>query len=248
MRPLLCVFAAGLVAASAWADVAFDNLNTLPSTPSGVATSGPGSLSFNAAQTRELGDYITLGPGARQLTNINIPMAIFAGGGGANAVNPFTLPITLRIYSVDTSGANAAVGSLLNSITQNVNVPGVTAGANNRVYFNVDFSAIGLNITLPNSFIWSIAFDATAGSAQSLNVVVADTAPATPAIGGYGDPNAIWIDSDFVAAGGFQRGTFAVDIGFFMRPTARFDTIPEPSVVVGLGVLGVGLLAFRRRR
>lgn len=227
------------------AQVVFDNTNTLPATPGGVTTFGPSSLSYSVAQTAEFGDYVVLGGSDRLLTNVTIPMAIFAPNGGSQAGNPFVLPITLNIYAVNTSGATPAPGALLNTITQNVNVPGVTVGTSGRVYFNVDFSAIGMNITLPNAFIWSVAYDATAAPSDSLNTVVT-TSPAAPAVGNYGDPNGVFIDSNFVGPD-FQYSSF-IDLGQFLRPSARFSAIPEPSTWVTLGVLGAGLLAFRRRR
>ncbi|MBS0660560.1 MAG: PEP-CTERM sorting domain-containing protein [Verrucomicrobia bacterium] len=247
MRSFLCLLALGACAASAYAQAVFDNTGAVGALPSGVVASGPGSLSFNAVATQQLGDYVVLGGTDRTLTNVSLPMAIFAGGaGGSVAVNPFVLPITLNIYAVDTSSGTPAAGVLLNSITQPVNIPGVPAGNGNRVYFNVDFSAVGLNITLPNSFIWSVAYDASSGSAASLNAVVADAAPASPSTGGYGDPNAIFIETDFLT-GNFERATFA-DLGFFFRPVARFDAIPEPSTVVLLSSLGLGALVWSRRR
>lgn len=248
MRTSLFALALGLCTASvALAQAVFDNTNVAGALPSGVVTSGPASLSFNAAATQQLGDYVILGGTDRTLTNVSVPMAIFAGGaGGVNPINPFVLPITLNIYAVDTSSGTPAAGVLLNSITQPVNIPGVPAGSGNRVYFNVDFSAVSLNITLPGAFIWSVAYDASSGSAASLNPVVADTAPATPTTGAYGDPNAMFIETDFLT-GNFDRTTF-VDLGFFLRPVARFDAIPEPSTVVLLGSLGLAAIAWSRRR
>ncbi len=249
-RLLFALALAPMLVSQSWGQqTVFDNTNTLPTTPSGTASSGPSSFPFFADQTRQLGDYIILDGTNRTLLDVRVPMAIYTGTGGV-ALSPFNLSITLSLYNVDLSGSTAAVGSTIATIVQTFTVPGVSAGAFNRAYFSIDFDATALNIILPNRLIWSISYDATVGSAQTLNEVCWDPsvlAPGgSPSPGAYGDPNAIFIDSDVVTTP-FGRATFATDLGQTFRPAATFTAIPEPSIAIILGAIIAAGVVFRRR-
>ncbi len=217
----------------------FDNTNSVAAQPL--------TFPFNAAQSNEFGDYITLGTGARLLNSVSVPLTAYNDTGTGNGIPGYNLNITLRIYGVNTSGVNPAPGSVLFSVSQVIAVPSTGPGANVRVPFTATFDAISLNITLPNSFIWSIGFDPAVGT--SLNLVFSE---GSAGVGGYLDGQANYLQSNDTATYGpvttFGRSTAYFDAGFTVHAAGTFSTIPEPSTVAALATLGSAALLLRRRR
>ena len=102
------------------------------------------SLGFEATQTSQFGNQVTLSGAANQLNNVVVTMSSWAcqngawgnGYGTANACvttpgSTFSEPITLDIYSV---GANNAVGGLLATDTQTFNIPYRPSASDPSVY------------------------------------------------------------------------------------------------------------------
>jgi hypothetical protein len=101
-------------------------------------------LGFEATQTSQFGNQVTLSGAANQLNNVVVTMSSWGcqagawgnGYGTANACvttpgSTFSEPITLDIYSV---GANKAVGGLLATDTQTFNIPYRPSASDPSVY------------------------------------------------------------------------------------------------------------------
>jgi hypothetical protein len=102
------------------------------------------SLGFEATQTSEVGNQVTLSGAANDLNNVVVTMSSWgcqngAGGNGYGTANAcvtttgatFNEPITLNIYSV---GANNAVGGLLATDTQTFAIPYRPSASDPSVY------------------------------------------------------------------------------------------------------------------
>lgn len=97
------------------------------------------SLGFQATSTAEFGDHITLAGTDRVLESIAVSLTswacesdfTFSGGtwtpaGGACVTTPgssFEHPITVTVYAADLTGPTPAVGAVLATVTQTVDVP-----------------------------------------------------------------------------------------------------------------------------
>lgn len=158
------------------------------------------SLGFQATQTAEFGDYVLLGGTHRRAGSATVAMSNWA----LNSTYPtmsaagFNHPITLNIYTVDHSGPNPALGTLLGSVTQTFLIPwrpeadptcpGGTAwrAGNGNCYngfaFTIKFDLRGLALTLPNEVIVGVAYNTNTwgynpiglpGPYESLNVGLA---------------------------------------------------------------------------
>ena len=175
-----------------------------------VPTPYPGSvpsLGFAANSTKEFGDHIRFTGTDRKLSTVQVTMTnwacendfTFTGGTWvANRANTdacitttgssYQHPITLNLYTVDTSGATPAVGSLISSKTIDATIPfrpswdatnctasGQTPATNSPFggqwydpvlatcvsgyNFDLSFDLASENLTLPDDVIVSIAFN-----------------------------------------------------------------------------------------
>lgn len=142
----------------------------LPSPPPGNVP----SLGYEATSTSEFGDKVTLAPGPRTLSSVDLLLSSWACQSGAWTAGCTTTPgatfnhdITLNIY--DTSL------SLIGTVTQTFTIPyrpssdfsacGDTRWSNGSSCFNgyaalVTFDSAALQaITLPDTFIFGVAYD-----------------------------------------------------------------------------------------
>lgn len=226
------------------------------------------SLGFAATSTKELGDHIRLSGTDRLLSSIQITLTNwacendFSLSGGVwtplrsntdpcqtNSGSSYNHPITMNIYTVDSSGANPAVGTLLTSKTINAAIPfrpswdsvnctasGQTPSTNSPFggkwfdptigncvsgyNFDLSFDFSSEHLILPNDIIVSIAYNTSHNG----------YAP----IGQTGSYNSLNVG----------LGTTGPNVGTDVEPDAMFwNTTFAPNYTDG-GAGGVGV--FRR--
>jgi hypothetical protein len=183
--------------------------NTIPATIPPSLVSQP----FQAQQTSEFGDYISLSPGTgRHAVRATVVMVTWA-----LAANPH-FPITLNLYSV-----SGSVLANIGHVTQSFDLPARPAadpscsggrwlasdGCHNGYAVPISFDLSG--ITLPDSFAYGIAYNTQTygvtpigadGPWNSLNVgLIGDGSTAsstTPSVGSDPNPDALlrdWVTS-----------------------------------------------------
>jgi|GEM_PF-2613413 Calx-beta domain. len=159
---------------------------TGPVVYSAIPASQPGnvpSLGYQANQTAEFGDLVTLASTATPLAKARVVLSSWAcqtGGGATCATTPgatFSHPLTFNVYAVDNSGPVAEPGALLATKTQTFAIPyrpsadppaahGCTGGAwystaesacYNGLATEVEFDMPA--VTLPSQVIWTVAFN-----------------------------------------------------------------------------------------
>jgi len=207
----------------------------------------PGNLPsqpFQAQQTAEFGDLVQLAGTNRELHSATVTMSDWAKASDYPSLpaGGWTYPITFNVYGVDNSGAEPALGALIDSVTQTKTIPwrpeadttncgtGSTAWystADAKCYngfaFNVtfDLSSIG---TVPDKIIYGIAYNTNTwgygpiglpGPYESLNVGLNTS---SPTIGTDIDSDAVFWNTktaSYYADGGFAgTGTFRRDTGW----------------------------------
>jgi hypothetical protein len=198
---VLAVLTCAAVQALAQGTPVYDNIpNPLPPN---VPSEG-----FQATQTAEFGDNVFLGGTHRRAYSVVVTMSDWAKHSDYPILPAagYTHPITLNIYTVNTSGPNPALGSLIGSVTQNFLIPWrpesdpLCTGdrwkaADNLCYsglaFKVTFDLRSLALTLPNNLIYGVAFNTQTwgahpiglpGPYNSLNVGLATATPPTVGI------------------------------------------------------------------
>lgn len=258
------------------AEVVFNNIP-------GTLDPNYASLGYQATQTSEFGDKVTLGGVGRQLSNATFTMSSWAKKSTWSNYGDdtgFDHSVTLNIYA---AGDNNTVGALLGTSTQvfhmlwrpeaDPNDPkGRWLASDGEHYsglaFNISFDLSSLNLTLPETFIYGLAYNtqtwgyAPIGGAEgpycSLNYACEGIAPT---VGVDVDPDGVYWNT---ATAGWYGDKGASGYGIFRydhnadpangwtgyAPMARFETLGEPSVPGPAAVLpfAVGLLAAAKRR
>lgn len=184
--------------------------------PTNQVSYGPAAYSFSS-----IGDEITLGSGARSLSNVTVTLSSWACQQGTwydkNCVTQsgatYPQSITLSVYHVAADGSR---GDLIASKTQTFNIPyrpsaspkctGSDAGkwmtpakeCKNGLADDVNFSFSGQK--LDDNVVYAISY-APSGPSNSLNVAVTDS---KPSVGTANGPD-LWIDGAPNAA--FDGGT-----------------------------------------
>lgn len=172
----LSVLLAGVT--PSFADVIYDS--TVTPLPGNLPSEG-----MEAFGLREFGDGITFAGTARKLVNVKVTLSSFACQSGKwstgdCATTPgatFSLPVTFNIYNA----GNPVPGSQIATVTQTITAPyrpsadpvnctGANAGkwydANsgmcfNGQAFNVSFDFSSLNVALPGSVVFGVAYNST---------------------------------------------------------------------------------------
>ena len=254
----------GAVCGFASPTVVFDNI---PSTlPGNVA-----SLGYQATQTDELGDQITLAGTDRLAHSATFTMSSWARQAQWPSVGDLTgfdHDVTLNFYGA-TSGYTP--GPLLGSITQTFHMLYRPEGINpdgsgpwddgaghfyNGLAFNITFDLSSMNLVLPNTFVYGLAYSSGnygtnpqgPGPWESLNFGLEGT---SVAVGTDVDSDDLFWDT--ATAGWYTDGGTA-GVGVFRKdtnwsgyaPMSRFQTVPEPGTWAALGLGGLALM--RRRR
>ncbi len=154
------------------------------SMPNPLASNYP-SLGYEATQTAEFGDQVSLGGTNREVSSISILMSSWACETGSWTGNPgvctttpgatFNHPITLNIFNLNT-GDPTIPGTLIKSVVKNVAVPfrpsadptncggGSSAWFDGTSCFNgfafaVTWDLSSYNLTLPNDVIVTVAYN-----------------------------------------------------------------------------------------
>ncbi|MBI1190532.1 MAG: hypothetical protein GC200_07630 [Tepidisphaera sp.] len=226
------------------------------------------SLGYQATSTAEFGDRVTLGGTARQLTSATVTMVDWAryedynvGGqyydNGQWAGSGFYHNLTLNIYD---GGTGNAPGALIASVTQNSFIAYRPTGWSRNGYAqNVTFDLSTLNVNLPESIVWSIAFNTqthgynpigAAGPYNSLNLGLNDAPGGGITVGSTDLDKTFWNTSygPFYADGGASGvGTFREDTTWTgYNPMIDIQAVPAPGAAAALGL--AGLVGLRRRR
>jgi hypothetical protein len=157
--------------------------------PFGVVNCPTPSEAFEATSTSEFGDEVELGGTARELVSLKVLFASYACTSGHWDTNTcvttpagatFTHPITANIYSVKDCGGTPCPDSLLATVESIATIPyrpsadaSSCTGGDVGKWFNafagqcethistvLTFS-FSPGITLPNTIIWTVAFDTT---------------------------------------------------------------------------------------
>jgi MYXO-CTERM domain-containing protein len=262
--------------AAAFAEVIF---NSIPGTLAANYTSQP----YQAQQVSEFGDRISFGGSARQLSEASVTMSMWGRyedwnvggqyyGTGAYAGAGYTQSFTFNIY---TAGTGSTPGSLIGSVTQNKYIqykPTIYASANG-IAQTISFDLSGLNITLPESIVWGLAFNTQTygvsptgvnGPYNELNVCYNQSSSYAPANGGVtvGSTDLL---TKFINAANNVNGQYGsyyslATVGTFSMaetgttlsgkvlnaPMVSFSAVPAPGALALLGV--AGLAGGRRRR
>src|SRR6185369_9247477 len=180
------------------------------------------SVGFQATQTAEFGDDVFLAGTDRRALSATVVMSDWAKHSDYLSMPAagFTHPITLKLYSVDRSGINPALGAALGSVTQSFLIPwrpegdptcpntGYGAGfawrasdgqCYNGYAFKIVFDLRSLDLTLPSEVIVGVAYNTNtwgynpigqSGPYESLNVGLATGTPAS--VGLDVEPDAVF--------------------------------------------------------
>jgi hypothetical protein len=262
MKKMVSIGALALVAAAGTL-----NASTIyNSIQSPLAGSYP-SLGYQATQTSELGDRVSFGGAARDLTTVSVTMVNWAkyedynvGGQyydqGQWVGNGFTHDLTFNIYQ---PGTGTSHGSLIASITQPTFIEYRPTGWGfNGFAQNVTFDFTSLNVALPEDVVWGIAYSTQTygasplginGPYNSLNVGLNPAGDGGVTVGSTDLDALFWNTSTaawYADSGAAGAGIFREDTDWAgYNPMVQFNAVPTPGA---LALMGLGGLAAARRR
>ena len=239
------------IAGAANAGVIYDSLHETPN-------SAYFSLGFRYFNIREFGDRVNLAGTDRQLTTATFTLSNYArvgmfqpGGAeyqqGQWAGTGWNQSFTLRFYD---GASGSTPGNNIATVTQTIFVP---YAPNGTYGWGQNISFTNLNITLPDTVVWSLSFDTYSfgynptgvwGPADFLGLAINTDAGGGVRTGST-NLNSVFIDSarpDIVAT----TNVFREDFGWTgYNGMARFDAVPSPGA---LALMGIAAAAGRRRR
>jgi len=150
--------------ASAGSALAQTVYNNIPS----VLAGNYSSLGYQATQTAQFGDRITLDGTERRLQSVTVTMSSWAPSENYGGAFSFNHPLTLNIFADNGTGTP---GSLLATRTQTFAIPYRPTGWGfNGIAFNATFDFSSLNITLPDTLIYGLAYNTQTWGAAPLGV------------------------------------------------------------------------------
>ena len=211
------------------------------------------SLGYQATQTAEFGDLVTLSGTARRAGSVTVAMSDWAKHSDypAMGASGFSHPITVNIYASN----SGALGNLLGTVTQTFTIPwrpeadltcpGGTAwrasdtNCYNGFAFTIKLDFTSVPLTLPNDIIVGIAYNTNtwgyspigqSGPYESLNVGVVD---GSPSAGTDVNPDAVFWNT--MTAANYTDGGFG-GVGTFRSDTNWSGYAPAFSVTTFLPV------------
>lgn len=228
---LRAVFACGAtaLAGGAMADPIYDNI------PAPLAGNYP-SIGYQARSTAEFGDRITFAGTNRNLTSVTVTMSSWAKSEDYGNAVSFTHPLTMNIYA---EGVGNLPGALLGSVTQTFTIPYRPTGWGfNGIAANVTFDFTALNLTLPDSVVYGLAYNTQSygatpigvpGPYNSLNFAVNSAPMGGITVGSNVDLDDVFQNSTWTGAytdgGAGGLGVFRQDTDWTPYvPMARFNT------------------------
>jgi len=265
MKKLLMIMAGLLAllvasASSAWAGtVVYNNI------PNTLADNYP-SLGYQATQTGEFGDRVTLGPGGRDLDSVTVTLSSWAHSEDYGNATSWAQALTLNVYD---GGSGNLPGSLLGSLTDTFNILFRPFGwSANGIAQNVRFDFSGMGITLPETVVIGLAFNTQSyglnptgvdGPYNSLNFALQTVAGGGITVGSNPDLDDLFWKTATAAwytdggAGGvnvFRQDTRWTPYVPMIAINTDGAVVPLPSSAwMGLSLLGgLGLVSLRRRR
>ena len=210
------------------------------------------SIAYAARSTAENGDLIAFTGTKRRLASMTVTLEAFAKRSEYPTwpAGVWQTPITLKLYTVDRSGANPAPGDLIVSNTKTFDIPWkpesdptcatpsyYRASDNGLCYSsvpaNVTFDLSSLNVDLPDEVIFGVAFNTmnhgaaptgVDGPYSLLNIAVSPS----PSVGVNVEPDAIYYNSTFA---GFYHDGGAGPTGIFRRDMGWGTNTPAVQVV-----------------
>lgn len=249
-RPLAVITASLILATSSHAASIYSNI------PGTLAGNYP-SLGYQATSTSEFGDRINFGGTDRLLQSATVTMSSWARSEDFGNAVSFTHPLTLNIYS---AGSGATPGALLGSVTQTFSIPyRPTVWGFNGIAFNATFDFSSLNLSLPESIVYGLAYNTQSygaspigadGPYNSLNFALNDGVGGGITVGSNDNLDDTMWNTSFA---GFYTDGGAGGVGLFRAdtnwtgytPMIEFNAIPTPGA---LALLGLGGLTVARRR
>lgn len=136
------------------------------------------SLSLESEGLAEIGDYIRLSGAGHYIDSVRITLSSWATRSEYGGSSPygFTHAVTLKLYRVDRTGGNPAIGAPLVVLTQNFLIPWRPEAdaastsplrpwkaADGNYYagyaFNLTFDVGALGVTLPDEIVYAISFN-----------------------------------------------------------------------------------------
>lgn len=227
--------------------------NAIPSQlPGNVPSQG-----FQCCSVSEVGDYVALAGTARTAQRATVLMSSWSLKSDYPSLNAagYTHPITLNIYRVDSRGSVPALGSLIGSVTKTFLIPwrpaadptcpggtawrASTGQCFNGFAFTIEFDLRALALTLPDKFIFGVAYNTNTwgyqpigkpGPYESLNVGTANVnnVGVPPSVGSDVEPDVVFVNYSFAGfytdGGTGGVGTFRRDTGWLgYAPAVRFN-------------------------
>jgi hypothetical protein len=232
------------------------------------------SVGYQATRTAEMGDWISFQGGATNLETATILLSEWAKASTYSAsTSGYEAPVTLNLFTVDSSSGTAQPGSLIASISQTFLIPWrpeANAGCAGDGWMAADGSCWGGmtvpivfnlgGIAVPSEIIYGVAFDTQSagnpplgvpGPYNSLNLGLSTSAPV---VGSKPAPGTIYWNttsaSYYSDGGAGGTGTLRQDTNWLpYSVAAEFSgpDVPEPgSLALALGGLILVVVKFRR--
>lgn len=221
------------------------------------------SLGYQATQTREFGDRITLGGTGRTLSSATVTLVDWAKQEDydpTGVTTGFYHDFTLSFYQ---AGSGYSHGDLIASVTQTFFVPYRPTGwAYNGYAANITFDLSSANIVVPDEIVYGLTYNTqtygpnpigVSGPYCSLNFGLRSDVDGGITVGSTDLDELFWNTSTagWYTDGGLNGvGVFRMDDNWSYVPMIELKATPEPATLALVALGGLPLLrrVVRRRR